>query len=211
MARRHRPVLGHLPPAVPRCGQEAPLCRHGTVRNNGAGCRLLTVSAFQGRVVANWCPHQMPASFPRFAGEQALAVPALGGDDAGGVRGRRREAENMAHCGVEGTMYGKVQACNFLCHPYAKNLLMLTVEVRCAPSSDLPCGCQTPHGSTRQYFLCKRSSAVSFAKHRGLGAQMQQSLVAAVPLSDEKVCDGDPTWCRELKTLIIRCACSIGC
>mmetsp|Transcript_3023 Transcript_3023/g.8820 ORF Transcript_3023/g.8820 Transcript_3023/m.8820 type:complete len:679 (+) Transcript_3023:373-2409(+) len=41
----------------------------------------------------------------------------------------RREAENMAHCGVDGTMYGKVEACNFLCHPYAKNLLMLTVEV----------------------------------------------------------------------------------
>lgn len=35
----------------------------------------------------------------------------------------------MAHCGVDGTMYGKVEACNFLCHPYAKNLLMLTVEV----------------------------------------------------------------------------------
>lgn len=24
----------------------------------------------------------------------------------------------------------QVTACNFLCHPYAKNLLMLTVEVR---------------------------------------------------------------------------------
>lgn len=35
----------------------------------------------------------------------------------------------MAHCGVDSTMYGKVEACNFLCHPYAKNLLMLTVEV----------------------------------------------------------------------------------
>lgn len=41
----------------------------------------------------------------------------------------RREAENMAYCGVSGTMYGKVEACNFLCHPYAERLLVLTVEV----------------------------------------------------------------------------------
>lgn len=42
----------------------------------------------------------------------------------------RREAENMGGCPIEGKMYnGKVDACNFLCHPFAKNLLMLTVEV----------------------------------------------------------------------------------
>ena len=41
----------------------------------------------------------------------------------------RREAENMGGCGMEGLMYKKVQPCNFLCHPYAADLIMLTVEV----------------------------------------------------------------------------------
>ena len=42
---------------------------------------------------------------------------------------RRREAENMGGCGMEGLMYKKVKPCNFLCHPYAADLIMLTVEV----------------------------------------------------------------------------------
>lgn len=49
----------------------------------------------------------------------------------------------MGGCPIEGKMYnGKVNACNFLCHPYAKNLLMLTVEVplfnRPFPSCSVP-------------------------------------------------------------------------
>ncbi len=40
----------------------------------------------------------------------------------------------MAYCGIEGTMYGKVEACNFLCHPYAQKLITLTVEVSCSPA-----------------------------------------------------------------------------
>ena len=35
----------------------------------------------------------------------------------------------MGGCGMDGLMYGKVEPCNFLCHPYAADLLMLTVEV----------------------------------------------------------------------------------
>ena len=41
----------------------------------------------------------------------------------------RREAENMGGCGMDGLMYKKVQPCDFLCHPYAADLIMLTVEV----------------------------------------------------------------------------------
>ena len=41
----------------------------------------------------------------------------------------RREAENMGGCGIDGLMYKKVQPCDFLCHPYAADLIMLTVEV----------------------------------------------------------------------------------
>ena len=40
----------------------------------------------------------------------------------------------MAYCGIEGTMYGKVEACNFLCHPYAQKLITLTVEVGHSPA-----------------------------------------------------------------------------
>ena len=35
----------------------------------------------------------------------------------------------MGGCGMEGLMYKKVQPCDFLCHPYAADLIMLTVEV----------------------------------------------------------------------------------
>ena len=35
----------------------------------------------------------------------------------------------MGGCGISGVMYGKVEACDFLCHPYATDLIMLTVEV----------------------------------------------------------------------------------
>ena len=35
----------------------------------------------------------------------------------------------MAGCGISGLMYGKVEACDFLCHPLAADLIMLTVEV----------------------------------------------------------------------------------
>ncbi len=35
----------------------------------------------------------------------------------------------MGGCGIDGLMYKKVQPCDFLCHPYAADLIMLTVEV----------------------------------------------------------------------------------
>ena len=35
----------------------------------------------------------------------------------------------MGGCGMDGLMYKKVQPCDFLCHPYAADLIMLTVEV----------------------------------------------------------------------------------
>lgn len=35
----------------------------------------------------------------------------------------------MGGCGISSIMYGKVEACDFLCHPYAADLIMLTVEV----------------------------------------------------------------------------------
>ena len=98
-------------------------------------------------------------------------------------------------------MYGKVQACNFLCHPYAKNLLMLTVEVRCALSPDLPCGCQTPHKPARQFLRCCLCSLCGCRCIDAAGC-----LVRAVPRSDENVCDENATCGWELKTLINTCA-----
>ena len=35
----------------------------------------------------------------------------------------------MGGCGIDGLMYKKVQPCDFLCHAYAADLIMLTVEV----------------------------------------------------------------------------------
>ena len=54
----------------------------------------------------------------------------------------------MGGCGISGLMYGKVEACDFLCHPYAADLIMLSVEVlskslEARPTPCIPALCPT--------------------------------------------------------------------
>lgn len=53
----------------------------------------------------------------------------------------------MGGCGISGLMYGKVEACDFLCHPYAADLIMLTVEVlsNSLEARPKPATCPVPH------------------------------------------------------------------